>query len=132
MTKNRLLVLLIYKFLRRERKNSIETSELKRYRSIDQEEAQDRMEEEDNYLIVDVRRPDEYEQGHIPNAVNLPLEFIGRTRPGSLPNLEQRIFIYCGGGNRSRQASEKLSEMGYTGIYEFGGINFWTGDIVKD
>ena len=81
---------------------------------------------------VDVRRQDEYDAGHIPGAVLIPNEDIDAKPPAELPDLNQVILIYCRSGNRSKQAAQKLFDMGYTNIYEFGGINTWTGEIVAE
>ena len=102
------------------------------YQHISQEEAKEMMEKDDNHIIVDVRRQDEYDVGHIPEAVCIPNESIGTEQPSELPDLNQIILVYCRSGNRSRQASEKLADIGYTNVYEFGGINEWTGDIVTE
>lgn len=99
------------------------------YQSITMEEAKKRFEQDGTYLIVDVRREDEFAAGHIPNAVNIPNETIGNTSPSELPDKEQTIYVYCRSGNRSKQASEKLSALGYEHIVEFGGILDWTGEI---
>ena len=100
------------------------------YRQISQDEAKTMMEKEDGYIVVDVRRQDEFEAGHIPGAICIPNESIGTEQPEELPDLNQLILIYCRSGNRSKQAAEKLLDMGYTNIYEFGGIIDWTGEIV--
>ena len=100
------------------------------YTQISQETAKEMMLREDGHVIVDVRRQDEYEAGHIPGAILIPNESIGTERPEQLPDPDQIILIYCRSGNRSKQAAQKLFDMGYTNIYEFGGINTWTGDIV--
>ncbi len=101
------------------------------YHQIDQATAQKMMEAEDGHVIVDVRRADEYAAGHIPGAILIPNESIGTSRPEELPSLDQIILVYCRSGNRSKQAAGKLAAMGYTNIYEFGGINTWTGEITK-
>ena len=98
---------------------------------IDQETAKRMMEADDGHVVVDVRRQDEYDAGHIPGAVLIPNESIVDERPSELPDLEQVILIYCRSGNRSKQAAQKLADMGYLNIYEFGGITTWTGKIVK-
>ena len=98
---------------------------------IDQETAKRMMEADDGHVIVDVRRQDEYDAGHIPGAVLIPNESIVDERPAEPPDLEQVILIYCRSGNRSKQAAQKLADMGYLNIYEFGGITTWTGEIVK-
>ena len=100
------------------------------YRQISQEEAKKMMEKDDGHVILDVRRQDEYDAGHIPGAILIPNESIGTERPAELPDLGQIILIYCRSGNRSKQAAQKLFDMGYTNIYEFGGINTWTGETV--
>lgn len=98
---------------------------------IDQETAKRMMEADDGHVIVDVRRQDEYDAGHIPGAILIPNESIVDERPSELPDLEQVILIYCRSGNRSKQAAQKLADLGYLNVYEFGGITTWTGKIVK-
>lgn len=95
------------------------------YRQISQEEAKEIMDSEDNIVILDVRRQDEYDAGHIEGAVLVPNETIGAEPPAELPDKGQKILVYCRSGNRSKQAAQKLADMGYTNVYEFGGINTW-------
>ncbi len=102
------------------------------YTQISTEDAAALMESEENYIILDVRTPEEFAEGHIPDAINLPNESIGTEELPQLPEKDQLILVYCRSGNRSKQASEKLAELGYTNIQEFGGINSWTGDIVEE
>ena len=99
------------------------------YRQISQEEALDLMSSESGYIILDVRTPEEFNEAHIVGAINLPLDEIGQTDPAELPDKNQLIMVYCRSGNRSKQASEKLVDLGYTNIVEFGGINTWPGEI---
>ena len=106
------------------------SAEAPSYHQISQPEAAEMMEQDDGHVIVDVRRRDEYDAGHIPGAILIPNEEIGAERPEALPDLDQVILIYCRSGNRSRQAAEKLAAMGYTHIYEFGGIKTGPGEIV--
>ena len=101
------------------------------YKQISQDEAKEMMTKDDGHVIVDVRRQDEYDAGHIPGAILIPNESIENTRPKELPDLDQIILVYCRSGRRSKEASEKLSKMGYKNIYEFGGIITWTGETVK-
>ena len=86
---------------------------------------------EEDYLIVDVRTPEEFAQGHIPGAVNVPNESIGTEPPKELPVKDQLLMVYCRSGNRSKQASQKLADMGYSNVVEFGGIIDWPGDTVS-
>ena len=100
------------------------------YRQISMEEAVAMMAEETGYIILDVRRPDEFAAGHIPNAINVPNETIGTAEIPELPDKNQLIMVYCRSGRRSKEASEKLVKLGYTNIVEFGGILDWKGEIV--
>lgn len=100
------------------------------YRQITMNEAVKIIEEESGYIILDVRRPDEFAAGHIPNAINVPNESIGTTEIPELPNKEQMILVYCRSGRRSKEASEKLVKLGYSNVVEFGGILDWKGDII--
>ena len=102
------------------------------YRQITMEEAAKRMEQEPAAIILDVRRPDEYQAGHIPGAINIPNETIGREELPQLPDKDQTILVYCRSGNRSKQASEKLAVLGYTQVLEFGGILDWPGQVVTE
>ena len=99
------------------------------YHRISQEEAKQMMARDDGHIIVDVRRRDEYDAGHIPGAVLIPNESIGKEMPAQLPDRNQVILVYCRSGSRSKEASQKLADMGYTNIYEFGGIIDWTGEV---
>jgi rhodanese-related sulfurtransferase len=89
------------------------------------------MKDEENYIILDVRRPDEYAEGHIPGAINVPNEEIGSAEISELPDKSQLILVYCRSGRRSKEAAEKLVKLGYTNIVEFGGILDWKGEIQK-
>ena len=104
-------------------------SQTNTYRSITMDEAVDMMAKETGYIILDVRRPDEFAAGHIPNAINVPNESIGTDEIPELPNKDQLIMVYCRSGRRSKEASEKLVKLGYTNIVEFGGILDWKGEI---
>ena len=102
------------------------------YTQITQEEAKEMMEKDDGHVIVDVRREDEYAEGHIPGAILIPNESIECAQPEELPDYDQVILIYCRSGRRSKEAAQKLADMGYANVYEFGGIIDWDGEIVKD
>ncbi len=102
------------------------------YRWISMDEAVTMMEQETGYIILDVRRPDEFAAGHISNAINVPNESIGTYAIPELPDKSQLIMVYCRSGRRSKEASEKLVKLGYTNIVEFGGILDWQGEIVSE
>ena len=101
------------------------------YRQISMDEAVKMMRDEKDYIILDVRRPDEFAEGHIPGAINVPNEEIGTAEIAELPNKSQLILVYCRSGRRSKEASEKLVKLGYTNIVEFGGIQDYEGEIEK-
>ena len=101
------------------------------YRQISMNEAAKMMKDEKNYIILDARRPDEFAEGHIPGAINVPNEEIGSAEIAKLPDKSQLILVYCRSGRRSKEASEKLVKLGYTNIVEFGGILDYKGEIEK-
>ena len=101
------------------------------YKQITMSEAVKMMETEKNCIILDVRRADEFAEGHIPGAINVPNEEIGTAEIAKLPNKSQLILVYCRSGRRSKEASEKLVKLGYTNIVEFGGILDYKGEIEK-
>ena len=100
------------------------------YRQVTTAEAVNIMQTEENYVILDVRTAQEFASGHIPGAALLPNETIGTEDIPLLPDKDQLILVYCRSGNRSKQAAEKLAQLGYTNIVEFGGINSWPGETV--
>lgn len=101
------------------------------YKRISMDEAKTLMEKEEGYILLDVRTKGEYESGYIPGAINIPLSDIDEKIISFLPDKSQMILVYCRSGNRSREASDKLSKLGYSNVLEIGGINAWKGEIVK-
>ena len=101
------------------------------YRQITADEAARMMQEETDFVLLDVRTQEEYASGHIPGAICIPNETIGSEEIPELPDKDQLILVYCRSGNRSKQASQKLAEQDYTNVVEFGGINGWTGNLEK-
>lgn len=102
------------------------------YKQIDQETAKEMMAEDDGHIIVDVRRQDEFDSGHIPGAICIPNEEIDTVPPEELRDMGQIILVYCRSGRRSKEAAQKLADMGYWNVYEFGGIIDWTGETVTE
>ena len=105
------------------------TMEKSAYQHVSMEEAMELMKTEENYIILDVRRQEEYDEKHIPGAILVPNETIGTKDIPELPDKDQTILVYRRSGNRSKQAAEKLAALGYTNIIEFGGINDWPGEV---
>ena len=98
------------------------------YRQISQEEAKKLMKSESNYIILDVRTPEEFAEKRIKGAINVPNESIGTDDIPELQDKQQLILVYCRSGRRSKEAAEKLVKLGYTNIVEFGGIIDWDGE----
>ena len=83
-----------------------------------------------NAVLLDVRTPEEYRQGHIPGSRNLSLQAIGAL-PGMIENRETPLFVYCQSGSRSSQAVNLLRQMGYTKVQNIGGIAAYAGKVEK-
>ena len=103
--------------------------QIQTYRQISMDEAVVMMAQESGYVILDVRRADEFAAGHIPGAINVANESIGTDEIPELPDKDQLIMVYCRSGRRSKEAAEKLLHLGYTNVVEFGGILDWKGEI---
>ena len=100
------------------------------YKKITSDEAK-KMIETQKVIVVDVRTLEEYTEGHIPNAISVPLETIENKAEVKLKNKDDLILVYCRSGRRSREAALKLIEKGYTNVIDFGGIKDWNGEVVK-
>ena len=99
------------------------------YVNITAEEAKEIMDNEEGYIILDVRTQEEYDQGHIPGAIVISHEKIAEKAEEVLTDKDQLILVYCRSGRRSKIAAEALVELGYTNIKEFGGIIDWPYEV---
>jgi len=95
------------------------------YKNISANEAKSRLDTEKGIVLLDVRTPEEYAEKHIPNSLLIPLDVLEKDATIKLVDKNAIIFVYCRSGNRSVTASEALVKMGYTNIYNLGGINNW-------
>lgn len=95
------------------------------YTSIPASEAKALMDSETDYIILDVRTEKEYADGHIPDAILIPDYEIAERAENELTDKSQLILVYCRSGRRSKNAAEKLAELGYSNVKEFGGIIEW-------
>ncbi|HWR18214.1 MAG TPA: rhodanese-like domain-containing protein [Clostridia bacterium] len=95
---------------------------------ISMPEAQTELNKNSAIRIIDVRTPEEYRAGHIPGSMNVPLDHIGGIL-NAVPDKSERLFVYCLSGARSRSASQKFTDMGYTDVNNIGGISQWTGKL---
>ena len=101
------------------------------YQQITQEKAKEMIDTQE-VIILDVREQDEFDAGHIPDAVLLPVGTITKdTAAAVIPKSDSVVLVYCRSGNRSKTASQALADLGYTNVYEFGGINTWPYGIEK-
>ena len=99
------------------------------YVNITAEEAKQIMDNEEGYIILDVRTQEEYDEGHIPGATQISHEEIAEKAEDVLTDKDQMILVYCRSGRRSKIAAEALVELGYTNIKEFGGIVDWPYEV---
>ena len=114
---------------------SVDSKEVKNekkaeYKKITSDEAKNIMLTE-KPIVVDVRSLEEYNEGHIPNAISVPLETIENEAETKLKNKDDLILVYCRSGRRSREAALRLIEKGYTNVIDFGGIQDWNGEVIK-
>ena len=101
------------------------------YHKISAEEAYEMMASQE-VVVVDVRTREEYDGGHIENAVLVPNESIGSEMPETLPDKEATLLVYCRSGRRSKDAAQKLLALGYQNVYDFGGVIDWPYELVKE
>jgi len=101
------------------------------YHKISASEAKSMMEKGDPFILVDVRTPTEYQQQRIEGAVLIPYDEIASRAASELPDKSALILVYCKSGNRSSTAAHTLVGMGYTNVYDMGGIQDWPYDTVS-
>lgn len=101
------------------------------YQQITQSEAKKIMDSGEDFIILDVREQDEFDEGHIPGAFLLPYTEIENQAETMLPDKDKQILVYCRSGRRSKIAAESLVKLGYTDIKEFGGIIDWKYEVEK-
>lgn len=106
-------------------------SNLYTYTKISGDEAKKIMNEDDSVIILDVRTEEEYNQGHIEEALLIPSTELTKRASEELSNKDATILVYCRSGNRSARAAQKLIDAGYTNVYDFGGIIDWEYEIIK-
>ena len=102
------------------------------YTQISAQQAKEVMDQQPDAVILDVREQGEYDAGHIPGAVLLPVGSIdGESAAEAIPTQDTAVLVYCRSGNRSKTASAALAQLGYTQVYEFGGIQDWPYDVER-
>ena len=121
----RLMIILLASFLLTACGQSTEKKQEAVYMNITAEEAKEIMDNYENYIILDVRAQEEYDESHIPGAIVIPHTEIEERAEDELTDKDQLILVYCRSGRRSKIAAEALVDLGYTNIMEFGGIIDW-------
>ena len=101
------------------------------YRSINPQDAKKAMDAGTKLLLVDVREPYEFEAGHLKGAVNYPLESLLANPANFLPDKDALIYLYCRSGSRSQYVALQLVNLGYTNLYDLGGIIYWPYEVVR-
>ena len=108
-----------------------EKGEKEMYQQITAEEAKKIMDSGEEHLILDTREQEEFDDGHIPNAILIPYTEIENKAEEMLPDKDKLILVYCRSGRRSKIAAESLAKLGYANVKEFGGIINWKYEVVK-
>ena len=101
-------------------------AEKARYHKISAQEAFTMMSGLNEYILLDVRTLEEYQEQRIEGAVLIPDNEIQKRAEKELPDRSSAIFVYCRSGRRSANAARQLVSLGYTKVYDFGGIGGWT------
>ena len=101
------------------------------YEKLDQATAYEQLQEDKSIKLVDVREPSEFKAGYIEGAQLIPLGTIENDFETVIPDKDAKIFVYCRSGNRSAQAAKKLVDLGYTNVFDIGGILDWEYGVVN-
>lgn len=101
------------------------------YKEISPQEALALMEEDENVILLDVRTEEEFQEKHIPGSLLIPDYELAELAAQMLPDKDATILVYCRTGRRSEASSRQLLEMGYTSVYDLGGIVDWPYDTVS-
>jgi len=117
--------------LSKTKKDTEDMTDKAAYHKLSAEEAYEMMSSQE-VVVVDVRTREEYDGGHIENAVLVPNESIGSEMPEALPDKEATLLVYSRSGRRSKDAAQKLLALGYQSVYDFGGVIDWPYELVKE
>ena len=101
------------------------------YMNINAEKAKEMMEGLEKFVLLDARSEEEFSEGHIPGAIVIPHEEVSERAENEIPEKDVPVFVYCRSGRRSKIAAEALVSLGYSEVYEFGGIIDWPFEIEK-
>lgn len=107
------------------------TEPIKNGSEISPQDAKERLDSDEAIILVDVRTSEEYDSGHIPESILLPIDTLEKNATTQFPDLDATYFVYCRSGNRSAQAVRIMLGLGYTSVYDLGGIIDWPYEVVK-
>lgn len=130
--KNLLILLLILIITTLSGCSSKHDSSVPGYSEITAKDAKEMMDQDNNITILDVRSAEEYNTGHIEGAILIPDTEILEKAEETLTDKSATILVYCRSGRRSALAAADLVELGYSNVYDFGGIIDWKYDIVTE
>ena len=99
---------------------------------ISVEQVREDLESGKDFVLLDVRSKDEFREGHIEGAVNIPLQVLDYEVENEIPEKDQIIVLYCRSGVRTLTAAEILKDLDYTEVYDMGGIISWPYEVVTD
>ena len=102
-----------------------------KYKKIEPKELKSWINNNEKFSLVDVRMPEEYLNGHIPGAMLLTDKSIKVAGKNLLPDKNAKIVVYCLTGKRSRLSAKELIRLGYTNVFDLGGILMWPFEITK-
>lgn len=130
--KNTLLMLLVFATVFISAACTPETSDQgEGYTRITGAQAKEMMDTKTDYVIIDARTQEEYDIAHIEGAIMIPETEIAAEIEAIVPDKSTLILVYCRSGRRSKIAAEEMVKLGYTNVYEFGGIYDWEYGVVK-
>lgn len=99
---------------------------------ISVEQVKKDLDEGKDFILLDVRTKEEFREGHIEGAINIPVQVLAYEAENELLEKDQVIVLYCRSGVRTLTAAEILKELDYTEVYDMGGILFWPYEVVND
>ncbi len=102
--------------------------------NLSQQEWEDQLEKDENAFILDVRTPEELEEGYIPNAINIDF-YLGQDFLNEVQKLDKgkNYYVYCRSGNRSGQACAIMNSVGFKNAYNLeGGFMNWEGEVIEE
>lgn len=108
------------------------TASASAYDKITAEDAKKMMDESKDVILLDVRTEEEYKESHIEGAILIPDYEVADKALEQLKDKDATILVYCRSGRRSALAAQALYDLGYTSIYDFGGIIDWPYDVVTE